>query len=180
VPGRHHSREHWSRVWDGARWLGGASAVAFILALAGDAPSLVQDEPSPPAPPAANSRPWRGCVPGGRTQAGREGAGCLADRVAAYMARLPHLAEGQGRDDVAYRFAAFLTRDLGLADGVALDWLRRWDAGNMPPKGPDALAEILANARRYGRRPVGAGLAGGQPGRSRHGRYTISFSVEVR
>src|SRR5262249_30735888 len=32
LPGRHHTREHWSRVWDGDRWLAGAGAVEYILA----------------------------------------------------------------------------------------------------------------------------------------------------
>jgi hypothetical protein len=70
---------------------------------------------------------------------------------------LPHLAEGQGRDDVAYRFAAFLARDLALSDDAALDWLMRWDAGNAPAKGEDRLREILTNARLYGTRPLGGG-----------------------
>ena len=48
VPGRHHTREHWSRVWDGGRWLEGADAVDFILALGGDPPSLIPEEPNAP------------------------------------------------------------------------------------------------------------------------------------
>jgi hypothetical protein len=171
VPGRHHTHEHWSRVWDGARWLDDAEAVAFILALRGDPPSLLPPEP-PPAPTAPR-RAWR-C-----STAGQDG-GNLADRAAAYLRRLPNLGEGQGRDDVAYRFAAFLVRDLGLADAVALDWLCLWDQGNSPPKGREALAEILANAARYGRRAVGSGLDTPRPSPSRDGHYTLKFTVEVR
>jgi hypothetical protein len=138
LPGRHHTREHWSRVWDGARWLEGEKAVEFLLALPGDPPDLVL--------------PYLG-----------DG---LAGRVAAYLARLPNLGEGQGRDDVAYHFACFLVRDLRLPDETALAWLGRWDAGNRPPKGAARLWEILANAHAYGRQAYGSGL-GGQGQRAR-------------
>jgi hypothetical protein len=150
APGRHHSRDHWSRVWDGGRWLAGSDAVEFILSLGGDPPSLVPDLP-PPAAPAAPRPPHITLRPGYH-----------AGRIAAFMRRLPHLAEGQGRDDIAFRFAAYLVRDLALPDLVALEWLAVWDAGNSPPKGRDRLSEILENAHRYGRNPVGCGL---RPGR---------------
>src|SRR5262245_23184460 len=35
LPGRHHTRAHWSRVYDSSAWLKGREAVAFILALRG-------------------------------------------------------------------------------------------------------------------------------------------------
>ncbi len=31
LPGRHHTRDHWTRVWDGEKWLTGADAVNAIL-----------------------------------------------------------------------------------------------------------------------------------------------------
>jgi hypothetical protein len=31
LPGRHHSHNHWSRIWDGAQWLEGAEAIRAIL-----------------------------------------------------------------------------------------------------------------------------------------------------
>jgi hypothetical protein len=99
------------------------------------------------------------------------------------MRRLPNLGEGQGRDDVAYNFAAFLVRDMAVSDEVALAWLERWDAGNTPPKGRERMLSILASARRYGRNPVASGL--GPPSRGilpagRPGHSLISFTVEVR
>jgi hypothetical protein len=35
LPGRHHTREHWSRVWDGRGWLEGEAAVRAILEVEG-------------------------------------------------------------------------------------------------------------------------------------------------
>jgi hypothetical protein len=179
LPGRHHTHAHWSRVWDGGHWLSGAGAVAFLLALAGDDPALVPDVPPEPAPPVTAARRCRPFPAAGDNRAAR---------AAAYLARLPNLGEGQGRDDVAYQFGAFLARDLDLADDVALDWLCRWDAGNAPPKGRERLAEVLNNARRYGRRAAGCGLADvprPAPGRVRvtdrgRGHYLLTISIEVR
>jgi hypothetical protein len=130
VPGLHHTRRHWSRVWDGSEWLDGNDAIDFILALKGDSPSLIPSDIE-----------WQ-------------------FRVGDYLARLPNLGEGQGRDDVAFNFLAFLVRDLKLADDYALEWAGRWDAGNRPPKGPERLREILANVHRYGQRAYGGGVEG--------------------
>src|SRR5262249_45342709 len=110
LPGRHHTREHWSRVWDGGCWLEGEEAVDFLLSLAGPPPGL---------------RP-----------AGVE----WQYRVGEYMATLPNLGEGQGRDDVAYNFLAFMVRDLKLPDDYALEEACRWDADNTPPLGRGRLA----------------------------------------
>jgi hypothetical protein len=175
LPGRHHTREHWSRVWDGRRWLEGAEAVEWLLAVEGDDPALL-----PPAPAAAaQAAPPR---PLGTPHRSRQGSssGNLARRIAAYLGRLPNLGEGQGRDDVAYHFACWLVRDLALSDPAALDWLERWDEGNAPPKGRERLAEILAGAHKYGRRAYGSGVGtASAPARSRHEHSTISFTIEV-
>jgi hypothetical protein len=84
--------------------------------------------------------------------------GNLSARVAAYLARLPNLGEGQGRDGVAYHFACWLVRDMALSDPIALEALERWDAGNSPPKGRARLEEIVKSAHLYGRSAVGSGL----------------------
>jgi hypothetical protein len=182
LPGRHHSRGHWSKVWDGARWLEGAGAVAFILALKGDDPGLVPEvlQQSARIPRVYVKRTPRShviTIPDG-----------FADdpvrRAAAYMACLPHLGQGQGRDDVGYRFAAYLIRDLALPRDVAFDFLCRWDAGNHPPKGKDAIDRWLTNADQYGRRAVGSGLAPATGPlkviRCRRGHYIFSSKIEVR
>ncbi len=146
VPGRHHTRDHWALVWGGTHWLAGRQAVGFLLGLEGDPPELV---PQAPPRPAVAPRP-RFFSLTGRPDA-------VQGRIAAYMDCLPNLGEGQGRDDVAYRFAARLVRDWGLSEADALDWLRRWDAGNRPPKGEERLREIITNALRYGKQTRGAG-----------------------
>src|SRR5208337_1671557 len=42
--GRHHKRDHYTRFWDGGRWLEGADAVEFLLDHTGDDPALIPAE----------------------------------------------------------------------------------------------------------------------------------------
>jgi hypothetical protein len=44
LPGRHHKRDHFSRVWDGEDWLEGDDAIDAILNHQGDSPQLIPDE----------------------------------------------------------------------------------------------------------------------------------------
>lgn len=172
LPGRHHKRDYWSEVWNGSHWLAGHDAIDLVLSLRGDDPSLIPDvPPSVPLP----RRTYRACPNDN-----------LSARIARYMARLPNLREGQGRDDVAFRFACFLVRDLAVADCIALDWLRRWDAGNSPPKGDDRLAGIVKSAHAYGQHSIGCGIDS-LPKKSvqilpskRPGHLTLSVRAEVR
>jgi hypothetical protein len=167
LPGRHHKCDFWSRVWDGREWQGGHAAIDFLLALTGDDLALVPDVP-PSAP--QRQRHWQPRV---------SNLDNLSARIAAYLRRLPNLGEGQGRDDVAFHFAAWLVRDLALDDGTALQWLEQWDTGNSPPKGPERLAEIVKNARAYGQRPVGCGHQPDMPRYDRHGHRILRVTAEV-
>jgi hypothetical protein len=148
LPGRHYKRDYWSELWDGSRWRAGHDAIDFLLSLTGDASALVPDVPSAASVPPLCGLVLRPCTRRGDTSA----------RIAAYMRKLPHKSLGEGRDDVAFGFAAWLVRDLALPDHVALPWLEAWDSGNSPPKGKDRLAVILKNARTYGQKQIGGAL----------------------
>lgn len=41
IPGRHHKRDHWSKVWNGSNWLSGGDAISFMLAMKGDDPAPI-------------------------------------------------------------------------------------------------------------------------------------------
>jgi hypothetical protein len=164
--GRHHTSDFWAKVWDGGRWLDGAPAVEFVLTLDPSPASLPSEAPPPPRPP-------------GRVFVPAAGGGDLSARIAAYAARLPNLAEGEGRDAVAFHFAAWFARDLQLPDPISLDWLCRWDDRNRPPKGRPALAEILANAHAYGTSPYGCGLGALPRLGGRHRAVTITHTAEI-
>jgi hypothetical protein len=173
VPGRHHSREHWSRVWDGERWLAGAAAAGFILQLTGDLPDLIPAGAA--APPGRHRQP--AFMPGPRSggNAGIDG------RIRAYLSRLPQgLCEGQHRDDFAYRFGAWLSRDMALPLPEALAWLLKWDALQAAPKGEARLLEILKNACNYGQRPIGCGRTWRGRSRAKHRPVILVSRVETR
>lgn len=44
LPGRHHTRDHWTRVWDGSRWLEGIDAIRAILATEGTPATAIPAE----------------------------------------------------------------------------------------------------------------------------------------
>jgi hypothetical protein len=152
LPGRHHTREHWSRVWDGVSWLEAHAAIDKILSLDGDAHELIPAAAlAPKVTISIRTAP--------RRRALHARADKLAARVRGYLAKLPAgLGEGQHRDDYGFRFAAFLVRDLGLSDAEALSWLEQWDMRNAIPKGPDCLIKLLASAHAYGRHTYASGL----------------------
>jgi hypothetical protein len=158
LPGRHHTRPHWSRVWNGSDWLDGHAAIDFILSLDGDDAQLMPPEALVPKValvirPASNRRAVRTRADG------------LSSRIRGYLAKMPSgLGEGTGRDNYGFIFAAFLVRDLGLSDAEALPWLEEWDGRNAVAKGPDCLRKLLASARAYGRHAYGSGLARGGRG----------------
>jgi hypothetical protein len=192
VIGRHHTRDHWAKVWDGAAWLEGSAAVQFVLSLHGDNPALIpasapfarRDWPAVPSPAAPlGTRSDRPAVAAAPSPLVPRNDDQLSRRIASYLARLPNLSEGQGRDNVAFRFAAWLVHDLQLDDVQALPWLNLWDAANHPPKGAARLEEIVRNARKYGRHTYGSGLSpAGDPVRRRrrgHHLNQIRFRVEV-
>jgi hypothetical protein len=175
LPGRHHSRPHWSKVWNGSRWLEGEAAVAYLLQLQGSPPDLIPaDLVLPTAPRHDDARH----LPPLTTY---DQAGHLGHRIQAYLSRLPNLAAGQCRHGVAYRFASWLARDLNLPDEVAMAWLQRWDSGNTPPLGEGELRAVLSCARNYGQNAFGSGLSSPPPVRTgskrRPTHSTLHFTV---
>jgi hypothetical protein len=52
LPGRHHTRDHYTRVWDGSEWLEGSDAVRLIISTRGAPESAIPLEarPDPNAP----------------------------------------------------------------------------------------------------------------------------------
>jgi hypothetical protein len=152
-PGRHHTADHWSRVWDGKRWLECSEAVTFILGLEGDSPDLLVSDMIAQRPVVCPP-PCTMLIAPRRSRDDH-----LSTCIRSYLKKLPRgLGEGQHRDDYAYVFASWLVRDLALPDHVALVWLEEWDARNAVAKGTDRLREILLNVHKYGKRPLGCGL----------------------
>jgi hypothetical protein len=179
VPGRHHSSPHWSRVWDGGRWLEGSAAALFILALKGDSPDLIPTDLVLPTIRKPDNPSRRS------TFVGFAASGNLGRRIQGRLNKLPNRAAGQCRHGVAFNFACWLVRDLALSDEVAMPWLERWDAKNTPPLGESELREVLRCAREYGQSTCGCGLESLPPApgvgarKATHAVQHLRFEIEV-
>lgn len=146
-PGPHHTRPHFSRVWDRGLWLQGGDAVAALLHAPLTPASVV---PAAPAPTTMVRRVLPSVLFGPGPAAER--------RIAAYRAKLPTgLPAGAGRSDVAFNFARFLVHVCGLSDADALAELQTWNVGNATPLSSEKLADTIANVHRYNARPPAAG-----------------------
>ena len=66
LAGRHHTRNHWTKVWDGMRWLEGQAAIEAILEASGDSPDLIPAELEIAIATENQGRPGRVGVGGGR------------------------------------------------------------------------------------------------------------------
>jgi hypothetical protein len=150
LPGRHHTRQHWSRVMCDDGWLDGADAVSALLSCAITPGAIVPAAAPTDVLPSEHSLFLPNVILDG-DEIGR--------RAAAYLTRVPSgLAAGEGRNNVAFGVACFLVRDLALDDMAALRWLSMWNGDNRPPLDERELRLVLASARRCGRRAVGSGL----------------------
>jgi hypothetical protein len=173
LPGKHYKHEHWSRIWDGSTWLEADGAIDYLLACRGDPSGCIPFAALPfMRPPSQPSPSVRQPIVSSDDE--------LSRRIAAYAAKLPHgLCEGQNRHYYAYRFAAFLVRDLQQSNQTALQWLKDWDTGNAVPLGDNELAKQLHCAHTYGRHDYGSGLECSKPATKRRRRY-VSVAFQVR
>jgi hypothetical protein len=71
VPGRHHTRDFWSPVWDGEHWLTGNEAIDFITDLAGD-PGALLPQVTPRQDTTSSNGATSGTAPDNFPPAGRE------------------------------------------------------------------------------------------------------------
>lgn len=69
-------------------------------------------------------------------------------RADAWIASIPGTTEGE-RNSTAYRIAAALVRDMGLAPSAAVDALATWGARCTPPMDRDECERVVGNADAY-------------------------------
>ena len=169
LPGRHHTRDHVSRFRDGDAWGDPADAPRLWL----DAPrcdptTMVQTaatlaaveravDPAPVVQPVPVPAPVARGTGDGLTIVTEAAPHAVDVRVRAYMTRLPlGLSAGQGRNHAGYRFACWLVRDMGIADGDALAYLAEWNRGHRTPMSTAKLEALLGDAHTYGQHATGA------------------------
>jgi hypothetical protein len=147
VHGRHHTRDHWERVWHWTeeRWLEGQEAVDYILAHTGDDPKLLEAvDFMPPAvpvrPPAVPMAPLgnRGPKPGD-----------AVERCYEAIVRLPTKVNATGWARIFAAACLCVEHDLSRTE--SLDVLRRHvAAGGFPIEWTDAdFQENLDDAEKH-------------------------------
>lgn len=145
--GRHHTREHWARLWDGSQWLEGYDAIDLVLACKGDDQSLIPADAAPPRPePVRPARPLPANV------------GDVVKRCSAYIRRLPPAVSGEHGHDATFHAACEIFR-FGLDGSDAKFVLEhfnaeqtsggRWSDEELEHKLKGAKAAVIAD-RKFG------------------------------
>jgi hypothetical protein len=139
LPGRHHSRDHWSRIRGHHRWESGTrGADLWLNAPLNDASRV----PEAPAIEASRVHVIEQSEPITEDQ--------LSRRIAAYRAKLPTgLVAKSGRADVAFSFALWLIAKRKVSDERALRELQQWNRQNTVPLSDAKLVDTIANANIY-------------------------------
>ncbi len=152
LPGRHHTRSHWSRVCrPGEAWASGADAATCVLSWPATPADVV-----PPVD--AWPQPQRVHTP--LVVATNDAPTDRARIIAAYVRRLPHGKAGSARSDRLFSLARFLRHGMQCSDAEALPVLHAWNSGNAPPL-PEAKVLITwQNAATYASRPVAVRVSG--------------------
>ena len=138
LPGRHHTREHLTRVWGGFDWLEGDEAIDAILAIEGDDPALLPF--IPPAPKTSQHE--------GNGHARQPAGNDVIERAYAYMLRVEPAVSGQRGGFRTYRLCCKLLHGFGLTIAEALPILEEWNASCDPPWDRDELVRKLECADR--------------------------------
>jgi hypothetical protein len=139
LPGRHHTRAHWSRV---ARvhgeWQSGADAVRTLLEWSATPVAVVPPLSAWPLPCSGITADAAPNIPSER-----------APIIRAYLRKLPHGSAGTERSNKLFSLARFLRHGMGCTDAEALPILRAWNAGNTPPLDAAKVVTTWANSATY-------------------------------
>ena len=128
LPGKHHTRDHWSRVWDGEQWLEGNAAIDAILSHQGDDAATILAVTPDKLEPEAKETPTE---PAGALKQ-EAFMPILSDRVALAHERLAKIEPPDPSPlhpmDASQRLldGAAICVGYGLSDDEAVATLRLW------------------------------------------------------
>lgn len=146
LPGRHHTKPHWSRLaWPGGAWQSGGGAARMLFDWPASDPSAVPPLDAYAAietPPPARRQQFPKLLVGS----------ARSERIEHYVERVPHGGAGTRRSDRLYNIAVFLRHDMQCSPTEAFPVLHSWNIGNTPPLPDWKVAETWENAGKYGGR----------------------------
>jgi hypothetical protein len=155
LPGRHHTRPHWSRVARiGGAWQSGADAVRTLV-----------EWPATPVHVVPPLSVWPLRSTGITTSITTSITTMPSERapvIRAYLRKLPHGSAGTERSNKLFALARFLRQGMGCTDAEALPILRAWNQGNTPPLDDDKVQTTWANSATYNTRKAYVLKRGGQ------------------
>jgi hypothetical protein len=121
LPGKHHKRDHWSRFWDGGKWLAGDAACRWLLDFRATDVSVFPQRAREYVAPTFPKKPTTDATP---TAMNRDEAVLQARR---YLAKVPGTQSGQGQArQQACRLAMFVVHGFALPTGTATEVLTEW------------------------------------------------------
>lgn len=122
LPGRHHTRDHWTRVWDGSQWIKGEKVIDFILSLTGDDSALMPFIP-PPAPkePRAYQPSHNGDL------------GNVRNRARLYLSTIPPAVSGQRGHNRTYYAVCRVMHGFCLSTRDTFSLIWEWNQACEPP-----------------------------------------------
>ena len=145
LPGRHHTKPHWSRVArPGEGWRVGTDAARALLAWPATPASVV---------PPANAWPLRSAGVASDASTSTELPAERSPIISAYLEKLKHGNAGSGRSNRLFNLARFLRHGMQCTDAEALPILHAWNVGNSPPLAEAKVLETWSNAGTYASEP---------------------------
>jgi len=139
LPGRHHTTEYFSEVFDGTQhWLSGAKAIEVLLSATGDSPDLIPADASPPRP---HPMPARVFAPSDLGESDR------VARCRRYISKMPSSISGQN-GHAAFFSAACMCLRFGLSDASSIGILNEYNLRADPPWTEREIAHKLADAHK--------------------------------
>jgi putative DNA primase/helicase len=147
LPGRHHTRAHWSAFEVDGQVLEDEDAVeVWLSAWLSNGASLPVPRPVPKVVPL----PVKPREPVSAHDDGR--------RVRGYIDKVLRtgLGAGEGRNQDGYKLACFCVRDLQLSEKDAVAYLAEWNGTHRTPMSTSKLESLVAEAKEYGTHSFGA------------------------
>jgi len=149
LPGRHHTRQHISRVLDGEFWLEGNAAIDAILAIEGDDPALMPFVEPPKIYAGSHGRD--GHLAEYSTIPRDPSDNTVIDRAIAFMASQPPAIGGVGLrgHNVAMKAIGAVHRGFSLTRDETFQAIQDWNRRCVPPWSDDELWHKIDDAQKY-------------------------------
>ena len=144
--GRHHTRDHFSKIWnpDNKTWLENEQAIQRLLATTGDDPALIPAPAEVPAPPKSGAQ-----APAPKPPVSNTGSSKVQstefDRARRYVAKIPPASEGERNTELNKKSFLVATR-FKLSKDEHQQVLLAYSAAFSPPLSESEAVKTINSA----------------------------------